>query len=134
SLVQAGARNVPVTPKIDTDAPVTAPFLSASQGANGWYTGPVTVTLIATDIDGPSDVAATSYRLDGGSVVSFTPPFTVGGNCTPTISFASVDRALNAETPPPSQTFKIDTTPPVIVPQITGSLGSNGWYGAPFLS
>ena len=94
----------------------------------------MTVTLIATDIDGPSDVAATSYRLDGGSVVSYTAPFTVAGNGTHTISFASVDRALNAETPPPSQTFKIDTTPPVIVPQITGSPGSNGWYGAPFLS
>ena len=129
SLVQAGARNVPVTPKIDTDAPVTAAFLSGSQGANGWYTGPVTVTLIATDIDGPSDIAATSYRLDGGAVIPYTAPFTVSGRGTHTIVFGSVDHALNAESPLPSQTFTITAT--ALLAVTTASL-PGGVVGAPY--
>ena len=129
SLVQAGARNVPVTPKIDKDAPVTAAFLSGSQGANGWYTGPVTVTLIATDIDGPSDIAATSYRLDGGAVIPYTAPFTVSGRGTHTIVFGSVDHALNAESPLPSQTFTITAT--ALLAVTTASL-PGGVVGAPY--
>ena len=128
ALVNAGAQGVSTSPYIDHSAPMTAAFLSGPQGTNGWYTGIVTVTLIATDIDGPSDIAATSYRLDGGPATSYIAPFTVSSNGTHTIVFGSVDRALNAETPLPSQSFKIDATPPVIVPQITGTLGNNGWY------
>jgi hypothetical protein len=120
---------VPVTPKIDTDAPVTAAFLSGSQGANGWYTGPVTVTLIATDIDGPSDIAATSYRLDGGAVIPYTAPFTVSGRGTHTIVFGSVDHALNAESPLPSQTFTITAT--ALLAVTTASL-PGGVVGAPY--
>src|ERR1019366_7703976 len=118
SLVQAGARNVPVTPKIDTDAPVTAAFLSGSQVANGWYTGPVTVTLIATDIDGPSDVASTTYSIDGGPAFAYSQPFMVSGVGAHTIQFGSTDQAGNVETPRPSQTFTTVTLPPTI--QCTG--------------
>jgi hypothetical protein len=59
-LTNSGAQGLSTTAKVDNDAPATAAFLSGTQGSNGWYTGPVTVTLIATDIDGPSDIAATS--------------------------------------------------------------------------
>ena len=115
ALTSSGAVGISTAPKMDKDAPSTAAFLSGVQSANGWYTGPVTVTLIATDIDGPSDIAATSYRLDGGAVVAYTGPFTVSGVGTHTIVFGSVDQALNAENPLPSQTFTIVAKLPTIL-------------------
>ena len=72
------------------------------------------VTLIATDIDGPSDIASTTYGLDGRSVIGDGTPFTVSGDGIHSMVFGSVDRAGNAETPRPSQTFKLDSTPPAV--------------------
>jgi hypothetical protein len=115
ALVQAGVQGISTDPKIDKDAPTTTAFLSGSQGANGWHASPVTVNLIATDIDGPSDIAATSYRLDGGPVIPYAAPFTVSGIGTHTIVFGSVDQALNAENPLPSQTFTIVAKLPTIL-------------------
>lgn len=112
-LIQAGAHGISTAPKIDKDAPMTAAFLSGSQGMNGWYTGPVTVTLIATDIDGPSDIYGTGYTLGAGTLTASTGPFTVSDGGNHTVEFSSVDRAGNAETQK-SLTFKIDATPPVI--------------------
>jgi hypothetical protein len=126
-LIQAGAQGVSTAPYIDTNTPMTAAFLSGQQGTNGWYTGPVNVMLIATDIDGPSDIAATSYKLDGGSTRTYTGPFPVSGNGTHTIVFGSVDQALNVEIPK-SQSFMIDAKPPAAVPTISGTAGNNGWY------
>jgi uncharacterized repeat protein (TIGR01451 family) len=111
-LIQSGAQGVSTAPKIDKDAPITAAFLSGPQGTNGWYTAPVSVALIPTDIDGPSDIAATTFSLDGSSVVAYTAPFVVSGNGTHNIQFGSVDQAGNAETPRPSQVISIDATPP----------------------
>ncbi len=113
-LIQLGAKGVTTAPNVDQDAPMTAAFLSGQQGTNGSYTGPVTVTLIATDIDGPSDIASTSYNIDGGSTNAYTTPFTVSVDGIHTIEFGSVDKAGNVETPRPSQTIEIDATPPVI--------------------
>jgi len=93
---------------------MTAAFLSGPRGNNGWYTGPVSVTLIATDIDGPSDVASTTYSVDGGSVTAYGAPFVVSTDGTHRVQFGSVDRSGNAETPRPTQTIEIDSTPPSI--------------------
>jgi len=114
SLIQLGARDVSAAPKIDRDAPLTASFRSGQQGANGWYTGPVTVTLIATDIDGPADLAATSYSVDGAPPTAYHSPFIVSGDGIHSIQFSSVDQAGNVEAPGPPQTIMIDATPPVI--------------------
>jgi hypothetical protein len=127
-LAQAGVTNVPTAPKIDKDAPMTAAFLSGPQGTNGWYTGAVQVTLIATDIDGPSDIASTTYNVDGTGISGYLGPFTVSANGNHSVQCGSVDKAGNIETPRPTTSFKIDSTPPVITPQITGTLGNNGWY------
>ena len=75
-LIQAGVQGISTTPNVDKDAPITAAFPSGPHGTNGWYTGPVTVTVIATDIDGPSDVATTTYSVDGGPSGTFGVPFT----------------------------------------------------------
>lgn len=113
-LIQAGAQGVSTVPKVDTDAPTTAAFLFGPKGTNGWYTGPVTATLIATDIDGPSDVASTTYNIDGGPVLAYAGSFVISGDGIHSIQFGSTDQAGNAETPRPSQTIKIDATPPSI--------------------
>ncbi len=98
----------------DTSPPTTTASLSGPAGSNGWYTGPVQVTLSVTDPDGAADVASTSYSVDGGPVTAYTAPFTVSGDGTHAVSFFSVDRAGNEEMPHPSVTVTIDTTAPTV--------------------
>lgn len=102
--------NVPGSP--DASPPATTASLSAPAGNNGWYTGPVQVTLSANDDDGSADVASTYYAVDGGAQQTYAAPFTVSGDGSHTIVFWSVDRAGNEEQPHPSTAFKIDATPP----------------------
>ena len=66
-----------------------------------------TVTLIATDIDGPSNITSTSYTVDGWPDRIYTDPFVVSGTGTHTIQFGSVDQVGNVESPRPSQTVNI---------------------------
>ena len=94
---------------------MTAAFLSGPQGNNGWYTGPVTVALIATDIDGPSDIASTTNSVDGGSLTAYASPFVISADGVHTIQYGSVDLAGNVETPRPSQKISIDATAPSFV-------------------
>jgi hypothetical protein len=111
-LIQAGAHGVSAAPYIDTSAPMTTSFVSGPKGTNGWYIGTVTVTLTATDIDGPTDILETSYAVDAGSLAAYTSPFAISGDGIHSVEFGSVDRAGNVETPRPNQQVKIDGTPP----------------------
>jgi hypothetical protein len=94
----------------------------------------VTVTLIATDVDGPDDIAATWYRLDGGPIQQYVGPFEVTGQ-GPTglgghwIVFWSEDLAGNVEPFVVGVNgigVGIDETPPVITARRTAP-NSNGW-------
>jgi hypothetical protein len=113
-LIQAGVQGVPSTPKVDRDAPTTTALLSGSKGLNDWYTSLVNVTLIPTDVDGPSDIASTSYTLDDGPQVTYTGRFLIAGDGIHNLEFGSTDIAGNVEVPRPSRTVKIDSTPPVL--------------------
>src|SRR5207248_2664217 len=84
---------------------------SGPQGKNGWYTGPVSIALSASDAT--SGLAATYYSLDGGAQQTYAAPFTVSGDGTHAVSFRSVDKAGNSEAAN-SLTVKIDGTPPAI--------------------
>jgi hypothetical protein len=106
----------------DATPPVTTATLAGPSGNNGWYTGPVTVTLSATDADGAADVAGTSYSVDGGAAQTYTTPFDVTGDGTHIVSFFSTDKAGNEETPHPSVTIKIDASPPAITAAADRSL------------
>jgi hypothetical protein len=78
----------------DTIAPITTVPSSVSLTAT--YPNDVSVSLSATD--GGTGVAATYYKIDGGSYATYNGAFTVSGTGTHTVSFYSVDGASNVET------------------------------------
>ncbi len=109
---------------VDSTPPVTTASVAGPLGNGGWYTGPATVTLNATDSG--SGVAATYYSVDGGPAQTYGVPFTISANGTHSVDYYSVDNAGNVETTQTS-TVKIDSTPPTTSGGVSGP-GSNGWY------
>jgi len=97
----------------DLSIPVTTASLSGPLGNDNWYTGPVKISLSATDATGEGDVVATYYSVDSGPVQTYSGPFTVAADGSHTLAFWSVDRAGNQESPR-YQPFKIDVTAPAI--------------------
>ena len=92
----------------------TAPTTTAQRTG----TGPVDVTLSATDGAGGTGVEWTEYRIDGGdwtrntnsgNANPFVTTFRVTGNGEHTVDFRSRDRAGNVEDPPGTLTFTIGT-------------------------
>jgi len=90
--------------------PVTTSNLGGPSGNNGWYLGPVTVTLVATP--GHSPVSATYYSIDNGPYLGYGAPFAISTDGAHQLMFYSVDTAGDQETPH-GQTIKIDATKPV---------------------
>jgi hypothetical protein len=95
----------------DSSAPITTAAVSGPVGSNGWYRGPVQVTLTSTDAGGA--VASTTYSLDGGATVPYTAPFAVSGDGIHSLSFFSVDGSGNTESPN-TLALKIDGTAPTV--------------------
>lgn len=98
----------------DTAAPVTTATLSPQtpNGANGWYSSPVSLKLEATD--DKSGVTGSVYSVDGGAfwqTYSGTAAFDVDGAYE--VLYRSQDRAGNQEVVK-SVSFRIDRTPPAI--------------------
>jgi len=105
---------------LDTIAPNTILNLSGTVGDNGWYTSPVQVMLSASDET--SGVA--SSTLDGSP---YTTPRTYSAEGIRSVAYASTDNAGNTEATQ-ADTLKIDTIAPASVGNLSGTLGSNGWY------
>ena len=117
-----------LTIKIDSSAPSTQLAKSGTAGNDGWYRGPVQVSLNATDTR--SGVAASYYSLDGGAPQTYTGPFTVSSNAQHQISFWSVDNVGNAESQQ-SASIKIDSNGPNTQNAVSGQYGSPGWFTGP---
>jgi hypothetical protein len=98
-----------LTVPIDQTPPVTSTSLSGPPGDHGWYIGPVTITLAAGD--NLSGVAATRFRLDGGTWQPYTGALTVSSEARHSLDFASTDAAGNVEAAP-TLAILIDQTPP----------------------
>jgi len=91
--------------------PVTTAATSGKTGANGWFRGPVTVTLTATDPDGPS--VTTSYSLDGAAQKTYTVPFAIKADGVHHLTYFSVDSSSSQEQPKELE-VKIDQTSPQV--------------------
>ncbi|MDI3340071.1 MAG: kelch repeat-containing protein [Sphaerobacter sp.] len=124
--VPATERYAPV-PVGDGTPPVTDAALSGPSGAAGWFTGPVTVTLSATDAG--AGVQQTRYQVDEGAWQTYTAPVTLAGDGTHTVAFASTDRAGNVEATQRRE-VRIDGTPPEIAGAPDRPPGAHGWYRA----
>ncbi len=107
--------------KLDSTPPSTAYRIEGSQGQNGWYTSPLTVTLIATD--DVAGVSTTHYRINNGGWQTGAQ-FLLTGDGFYTLLFYSEDAAGNIETGIPLQ-LKLDTAAPG-VPTAVETIPS-GW-------
>lgn len=111
SIDNAGNEETVHTLTINPEPPSTTASLSGPAGSNGWYTGPVTVTLTETD---PFNAAGpTYYTIDGGARQTYSAPFTVAGDGSHSVSYWSVDTFGNAETAH-NQPIEIDGTAPTL--------------------
>jgi len=107
-----------------TQAPSTTVVLSGTMGPDSWYISTVTVTLSATS---PSALAVTiAYRLDGGAWQTYASPFVVGEG-RHTLDYNATDSASNGEATH-SSSFRVDTTLPVTVANLTGTHGRDHWF------
>jgi peptidoglycan/xylan/chitin deacetylase (PgdA/CDA1 family) len=118
------------TIQIDTTAPTSSIACGSTTCSSGWYGGPVSVSLSASDAG--SGVASIRYTTDGSdptaSSPAYTAPFTVTG--TATVKYRAFDNAGNAEATN-SQLVQIDTTAPISSIACNQATCSSGWYGAP---
>jgi len=82
----------------DLTAPSTIIYLEGETDTDGWYTGIVRITLVATDDQ--SGVAAIEYTIDEGQTIQeYQEPFQVVAEQTPFVFAQAIDRAGNRETP-----------------------------------
>ncbi len=117
---------------IDRTAPNTTATLPAPDSANNWYAHGPTVSLTANDT--PSGLAATYYKIDGGTAQPYTGPFTEGLEGAHTVSFWSTDKAGNVEDATGannSVTIRVDTTKPSINGSRQPAANPAGWNNEP---
>jgi hypothetical protein len=105
---QAGnvALSEPFTLGVDTRPPTTTLHLSATSNAAGWLRAPVTLTLTAVDAE--TGVFQTQAQLQSqASPAIYQAPLRLDQEGRHTLTWFSLDRALNQETPQ-SQTLRLD--------------------------
>jgi hypothetical protein len=90
--------------------PTTTAAVTGPTGLNGYYTGPVTVTLTATEDNAPPSSLTTQYRVNDGPLTTGNQ-FVVSRNGTDTVQFFTTDGAGNVE-PTQTLTIQIDSTAP----------------------
>jgi hypothetical protein len=103
---------------------------TATDALSGLATPAITVTLRSSSSTGTVLDTETDNVSGGGAwTVTFTsPPTTPGTYCAVSVA---ADRAGNLQDPGAAQcwtTAPVDSTPPVIIKTVTGTLGTNGWY------
>jgi hypothetical protein len=100
----------------DAEPPTTSASVSPDANASGWYAGPVTVTLSASDSD--SGIHNTEYDLNGTGWTTYSAPFVVSTESTSstvhnTLQYRSTDNAGNVDETK-SLTIQTDTTAPTV--------------------
>jgi hypothetical protein len=110
--------------KIDTTDPVTQAILTGGYWGQ-WYNTPNHLVLQA--LDTISGVNWTQYRLDGGPWQLYTDAFWLTDDGIHTVEYYSQDNSGRTEATRIT-TYKIDKTPPVTQPNLSGTLGLNEWH------
>ena len=110
--------------KIDTLSPTASFNLAGTNGTNGWWVSPVTVTV--TGSDATSGIASTNLTVNSSPA---SLPATVSAEGINTVTGSVVDNAgwsSNAV----SQTINIDTVSPTVSLTLSPATpnGSSGWY------
>ena len=105
--------------------PLTAATVTGPQGQNGYYTGPVKVTL--TSQAQASPVTGTFFSVDGDVQQAYSAPFTVSGEGSHMLMEDSTDAAGETEVPNDVE-IKIDAVKPVTTGTLTGRKNSAGAY------
>jgi hypothetical protein len=108
--------------KIDSAPPVVTPSITGPAGNGGWYLGPVTLSLAASDA--ASGVA--SLLLDGSP---YTGAVAITDEGATTHLYQATDVAGNVASG--STTIQIDLTPPTLAYLLSGAVGDDGWYVSP---
>jgi outer membrane protein assembly factor BamB len=111
---------------IDLTPPSSTLVIAGASPDQEWFSGPVSVTLDATD--NLSGVApGMLFKLDGGGTNLIIGPLFISSPGIHTLAYGSQDRANNFE-PFKTRIIAIDPTPPVTQAAVSGTLGTNGWY------
>jgi hypothetical protein len=108
--------------RIDNSGPSVSISLSGQQGGNGWFIGPVTATVNASD--GPSGLQTSQIQADGGGWSNGS--VTASGEGGHNFTARAVDVAGNESTA--TAFAKIDSSPPGLTYTIEGTEGLAGWY------
>ena len=115
-----------------SSAPTTSANASPGPNGNGWNNTDVAINLNAADNPGGSGVKQIQFALGGAqntgwqTVAGNTASVTISAEGATTLSYFATDNAGNQETAK-RLTVRIDKTPPVITPQINGTLGNYGF-------
>ena len=119
-----------ITLNVDTTPSTTTHVFSGNLASNGWYTSPVTVTLVSTDTGAGHH--QTLYRLDNDPDWRiYGDPFVVNTDGHHSLKYYATDRANNTEATHIIN-FDLDLTPPASAyPAVGGAAGANGWYVSP---
>ena len=110
---------------LDATAPTTTATATGTLHPSGWYTATATVRLAGRDAF--SGMRATYYRLDGGKKTRYAGPIAIATSGDHHVAYWSVDKAGNVE-PDRSLEVKVDVSPPVTAPVLTGPVGETGFY------
>src|SRR6185369_15002872 len=116
-----------ITFKIDVDAPKTTVTLTGDRGDPGFYRGPVSIALSATDAD--SGVDRIVVAVDGAASAPVTDPVELTTSGTHKVVVRAYDRAGNAEVAR-TVTIVIDRTAPTATASATVATFSPNGDGA----
>lgn len=115
-----------LTVGVDGQPPTTSLLLSQAPNAAGWLNQPVTLTLVATDTETGVFQTQSQWQTQAAPAI-YQQPLRLGQEGQPTLTWFSIDRALNQELAQ-TRTFHLDLTPPVITYTFSGQSSAPGWY------
>jgi len=114
--------------KQDSQAPQIAGNLSGTPGEGSWYVSAVDLSGVAADPTPGSGLAAFEYALDGAAWAPFPGSLTLTDGVH-SLTLRACDVAGNCNLN--DQTISVDSTPPQVSGDLSGTDGSDGWIVSP---